>query len=1485
LTGANSGGYFTWQFQTRNDATSCAINKINVNPEAATLNFIGQKLTLNSEALGAPDNCSPQGQKLNSRSLNWNWISSKPDVALLLNNGAYNVLPLANKGCNNQCLHTGSKPNVSVCGNGKVEKGESCDDGNIRNGDGCSSVCLNEGAAAPVCGNNIKDRGEDCDDGNVKSGDGCSDHCLSEGSPAGKSICGNSFISKGENCDDGNTVSGDGCSSQCLNEGSEPNIASCGNSIVETGEDCDDGNTVSGDGCSLACLNEGSIAGNAVCGNNVREKGENCDDGNTVSGDGCSGICLLEGSSINYAPPSICGDGATGKGENASCEAGGVSDANVDPRQYAAAVGKGNTKIQAAVNNIKGESSVEVLCVYTSDIQCAQFAKPGETLGAGADNCCYVKPQIIKTAPPENSIGICRNTLVGFTYDQIMDAASGLISIDEAKNGNCPAGSAPSADGLWCESAIKATRSSSDDKALGQTIFNFNIMSFLKSNTKYRIQTKDFKNLQSVSAANYGWIFATGANICKFEKIGYNPDGLIFNKVETKQIAAIAMTLDGEPIASIAGVYDWSWKWDADIKDSIAFNDASANPLNVTAKAKNGDGQLTTTAAIKNIPNDLKGSAPAAVFGAANATVFLCENPWLSITPEQNGFPVTPYIDTKVNFKTYYCRDTGNKETLLPYLSAADVAPAESDVLREILFTTPAGEAIGLRVYANPGHLSPLAWYKNKQFAGQPQASKVDGYEAIIDGRSAYINAANHVNPNYTNMFVISYNQGASLDLQNIYKQMMGNWRFNINLANIKLCKAAGSPCSSDLDCGANDFCQADKDKLTRDTKRLADFNDIAQNLEIYKSASASYPQVLSGSFLRGFSASVWPSWQAALGNDLGRALPTDPLNRLAACPSGYDSATCWNGATGQFVCPSGSRAYQYQNISQESYEFRADFEYNNGAGWSDIPANLKISGACAGIAQGTSAKCGDGIVGTGEECEKGNTATESCAINNRSGFRKLTCKADCAWDRTAVCGVGQCGDGIKQANEICDDGQNNGRYGYCNTACSGLSSFCGDGVKNGSEQCDLGVANGQYGSGCSWDCKTPGPSCGDKIINGGEYCDGNSENTKDAVSGLPACGIVGGYQTYRSRACQADCVWPAWSACQPAGACGNGVKEGTEQCDTGSGAGTAGSCVMDLAKGYACKTAVCGDGYAEAGKEACDQGSQNGQKCSAPPGQTCNYCGNACSIITITMPLCGNGAKEEGEACDAGAANGKIGGSCTADCKIPPVCGDGKIEGDEQCDVSAAGGFIWKFNNLTQSSAPSCSQLNWGGAGTVGCNKNSCKFYGGGCSDGPLSQGDVRVKLSWVDNDGNPINSNQDLDANLIVPALGRVYYNNSGTIFSSPYAWLAWDDIAGNRGPDINGDGKPDGLEIMSFTQHDSVYYPGIYKFYVNSYDPGCFSSSCSNIRVELYDFNHQNSPVRAYNLPSTQSGPYWSVFQMDGASGSITDINTVGSSQPQS
>jgi cysteine-rich repeat protein len=257
----------------------------------------------------------------------------------------------------------------TLCGDGRVALPEECDDGNAQSFDGCSSMCR-----AELCGNGRVDPPEECDDGNDESGDGCSGGCLSEScgnarlervvraeGPAEMETCdppeagvcdercqmvdcGDGRRTGDEACDDGNTTGGDGCSRVCTfeycgdgevnqlpgDEQCDPpdsdvcdescQVVECGNGgPLQGSEACDDGNVEPGDGCDAACrvevCGDGKLdvgedceppgegrcsvhctARRVECGDGVIDDvaGEECDDGNIAYGDGCSPSCVLE---------------------------------------------------------------------------------------------------------------------------------------------------------------------------------------------------------------------------------------------------------------------------------------------------------------------------------------------------------------------------------------------------------------------------------------------------------------------------------------------------------------------------------------------------------------------------------------------------------------------------------------------------------------------------------------------------------------------------------------------------------------------------------------------------------------------------------------------------------------------------------------------------------------------------------------------------------------------------------------------------------------------------------------------------------------------------------------------------------------------------------------------------------------------------------------------------------------------------------------
>jgi cysteine-rich repeat protein len=112
---------------------------------------------------------------------------------------------------------------------------------------------------------------------------------------------------------------------------------------------------------------------------------------------------------------------------------------------------------------------------------------------------------------------------------------------------------------------------------------------------------------------------------------------------------------------------------------------------------------------------------------------------------------------------------------------------------------------------------------------------------------------------------------------------------------------------------------------------------------------------------------------------------------------------------------------------------------------------------------------------------------------------------------------------------------------------------------------------------------------------------------------------------------------------------CGDGITDGSEQCDEGEFNGDAGTCVEGCGGASeviarcseACLLNVlCGDGYIVAPEECDDTNTDNG---------------DGCSSVCTRESECGNGEVELGEECDGGPTGNA---TCTANCVLRE-CGD----------------------------------------------------------------------------------------------------------------------------------------------------------------------------------------------------------------------------------
>jgi len=212
--------------------------------------------------------------------------------------------------------------------------------------------------------------------------------------------------------------------------------------------------------------------------------------------------------------------------------------------------------------------------------------------------------------------------------------------------------------------------------------------------------------------------------------------------------------------------------------------------------------------------------------------------------------------------------------------------------------------------------------------------------------------------------------------------------------------------------------------------------------------------------------------------------------------------------------------------------------------------------------------ECGDGIKSADEKCDDAGES-ESCDAN---------------------CTFASCGDGTinATAGEPCDDA---GESVTCDANCTFVS--CGDGTTNASagEQCD----DAGTSTDCNVDCTIT--DCGDGIVNvaAGEECDDAGESaTCNAKCSVASCGD-GFVNVTAGESCDdsgesADCN----ADCSPA-TCGDGVVNGVagEVCDD---AGASDTCNID------CTSALGGDGVLNesAGEECDDSDNDAGDGCSA---------------------------------------------------------------------------------------------------------------------------------------------------------------------------------------------------------------------------------------------------------------------------------------------
>jgi fibro-slime domain-containing protein len=264
----------------------------------------------------------------------------------------------------------------------------------------------------------------------------------------------------------------------------------------------------------------------------------------------------------------------------------------------------------------------------------------------------------------------------------------------------------------------------------------------------------------------------------------------------------------------------------------------------------------------------------------------------------------------------------------------------------------------------------------------------------------------------------------------------------------------------------------------------------------------------------------------------------------------------------------------------------------SNGGAATIIPdggtPNVDIDGGGGGAPSDAGPTCSNGILDEGEECDDGNDrsrdgCTATCKIE--FGFECLEPGKPCF---RKIVSDPVCGDWYVSEGENCDDGNENDDDG-CDSTCQLEAGWvcapgavcvpiCGDGILVGKEQCDDG--NNDNGDGCNakcqleqptvterdgWVCPEPGQpcvrtTCGNGDKEGSEQCDDGNNDNGDGCT--PFCRI------------EPSCP-PTGGACTST--CGDGIKlpNSAEECDDGntrSGDGCSSDCKLE--PGYECTDA-----------------------------------------------------------------------------------------------------------------------------------------------------------------------------------------------------------------------------------------------------------------------------------------------------------------------
>lgn len=244
-------------------------------------------------------------------------------------------------------------------------------------------------------------------------------------------------------------------------------------------------------------------------------------------------------------------------------------------------------------------------------------------------------------------------------------------------------------------------------------------------------------------------------------------------------------------------------------------------------------------------------------------------------------------------------------------------------------------------------------------------------------------------------------------------------------------------------------------------------------------------------------------------------------------------------------------------------------------------------------------------------------------------------------------------------------------------------------------------------------------------------------------------------------------------------------------------------------------------------------------------PASPYDACNGVAEILPAPEPVAGT---LHGQVTDAVSGNPIAGAQ---------VC----LQGTNQCATADDNG------NYEIADVPAGDQvLNVTADGYIAVNDQRVTITAGETTTQPvalspeLAEGELRIVLTWGENPS-------DLDSTLWLPGSTKIDYNVKGQTINGTL--LDLDDTDGN-GPET----------ITIVEQQDGTYTYAVFNYARASYGEET-TIPVSSAVVRVYKGDRE---IYTFMPPTTGDGNWWYVFDLDGATGTITEVNTLSDNSPK-